>query len=249
MTRALVAEIVNSSLVDGPGHRYVIFLQGCTFNCLTCHNPQTIACQPTVESRWMDIPALHADIARKARFLTGVTISGGEPTRQAAAVHSLFQGLAGDPATSRLTRLVDSNGDADPEVWDMLVASMDGAMIDLKAIDPDVHLALTGRPNDRVLASIRQLAAVDRLAEVRLLIVPGANDDVQQLAATARWLRAVDPIPNVVVQGFRHDGTRSIADVFQEADHDVLSATAATLVDYGVPEDHLVVRTPVTLQR
>jgi pyruvate-formate lyase-activating enzyme len=164
-------------------------------------------------------------------------------------VRELFQLLACDTRTKRLTRLIDSNGDADPEVWDMLAAVMDGAMIDLKALDPDVHLALTGRPNDRVLASIRQLAALDRLAEVRLLIVPGANDDAEQISATARWLRTVGPTPSVIVQGFRHDGTREIADVFAEATADDLSRVAATLVEHGVPDSHVVIRTPIALRR
>jgi pyruvate-formate lyase-activating enzyme len=159
-------------------------------------------------------------------------------------VRELFQLLACASRTKRLSRLVDSNGDADPEVWDMLVAVMDGAMIDLKALDPDVHLALTGRPNDRVLASIRQLAALDRLTEVRLLIVPGANDDEHQIAATARWLRTVDPVPNVVVQGFRHDGTREVADVFAEATADALSRVAASLEENGLPALHVAIRTP-----
>jgi len=244
VTLALVADIVDSSFVDGPGHRFVIFLQGCTFNCLTCHNPQTIACRRTAESRWIDIGELHADIAQKAALLSGVTMSGGEPTRQASVVRELFQLLACDSRTTRLTRLVDSNGDADPEVWDMLATVMDGAMIDLKALDPDVHLALTRRPNDRVLASIRQLAALDRLTEVRLLIVPGANDDEHQIAATARWLCTADPVPNVVVQGFRHDGTREIADVFAEATADDLNRVAVTLEENGVPASHVAIRTP-----
>ena len=113
-------------------------------------------------------------------------------------------------------------------------------MIDLKALDPDVHLALTGRPNGRVLRSIRQLAALDRLAEVRLLIVPGANDNEDQIAATARWLGSIDPTPNVVVQGFRHDGVRDIAHVFAEATPDDLSRVAATLEENGAHGEPII---------
>jgi pyruvate formate lyase activating enzyme len=230
--------------VDGPGNRYVVFLQGCTFNCLTCHNPHTIACQPTGESRWVDIEELHTDIARKARFLSGVTVSGGEATLQWQAVDELFQRLAADPITAQLTRLVDSNGDAEPHVWNVLANWMHGAMIDLKALDPDVHLALTGRPNTRVLASLRQLTRVERLAEVRLLIVPDVNDEPDQLAATARWLGTLDPVPLVIVQGFRHDGTRPIARHFEEATATHLTTAEAILVEYGLPATRVLVRPP-----
>jgi pyruvate formate lyase activating enzyme len=242
VTRALVADVVEASFVDGPGNRYVIFLQGCTFNCVTCHNPHTIACGQTEESRWVDVAELLADIRQKAGFLSGVTVSGGEPTRQAEALHALFQQLADDPATARLTRLVDSNGDAEPHTWELLSTVMDAAMIDLKALDPEVHRALTGRPNDRVLASLRQLSRLDRLAEVRLLIVPGANDDAAQIAATARWLGTLDPAPMVVVQGFRHDGARPFAHRFREAGRDDLRTVAATLVEHGLRAAQVAIR-------
>jgi pyruvate-formate lyase-activating enzyme len=242
VTRALVADVVDASSVDGPGNRYVVFLQGCTFNCLTCHNPQTIACQQTAESRWIDVDDLHADIARKARYLSGVTVSGGEATIQWQAVDELFRRLATSPETAGLTRLVDSNGDADAGVWEVLAISMHGAMIDMKALDPDVHVALTGRANTRVLASLRQLTRLGRLAEVRLLIVPGVNDEREQLVNTARWLATLDPVPPVTVLGFRRDGTRSIARDFEEPSRGELATVAATLVEHGLPAARVTIR-------
>jgi pyruvate formate lyase activating enzyme len=244
VTQALVADLVDASCVDGPGNRFVVFLQGCTFNCLACHNPHTIDPRPSASTRWMDIADLHADIASKAPFLSGVTVSGGEPTVQWAAVHELFERLAADPTTTHLTRLVDSNGDAEPRVWDVLATSMHGAMIDLKALDPDVHHLLTGRSNALVLPAIRQLAAVDRLAEVRLLIVPGVNDTPEQLAATARWLAELDPIPPTVVQGFRHAGTRPVGRCFREATATDLTDVASALVGHGLPARRVRTRVP-----
>lgn len=244
MTHALVADLVDASCVDGPGNRFVVFLQGCTFNCLTCHNPHTIGVRPTVSTRAIDLADLHAEIASKAPFLSGVTVSGGEPTLQWSAVHELFQRLAADPATAGLTRLVDSNGDADPDVWDVLATSMHGAMIDLKALDPDVHYLLTGRSNARVLATIEQLTELDRLAEVRLLIVPDVNDTPEQLAATAAWLTPLEPTPPTVVQGFRHTGTRSVAHRFREATASDLTHAVAALVEHGLPAHRVRVRVP-----
>lgn len=242
MTRALVADVVPASCVDGPGNRYVVFMQGCTFNCLACHNPHTIARDGTGESRWCEVDELFADIASKARFLSGVTVSGGEATLQWKAVHELFGRLADDPATAHLSRLVDSNGDAAPEVWDTLATSMHGAMIDLKALAPDVHVLLTGRTNGRVLAALHQLAQLDRLAEVRLLIVPGVNDSQDQLLRTARWLTTLDRVPPVAVQGFRHEGTRAIARQFREATACDLATAADRLVGGGVPAELVTVR-------
>src|SRR5690606_11369667 len=86
VTRALVADVVDASCVDGPGNRYVVFLQGCTFRCTTCHNPHTIARRATAGARWTTVHELVDDIAARAPFLSGVTVSGGEATLQWEAV-------------------------------------------------------------------------------------------------------------------------------------------------------------------
>lgn len=235
---ALVADVVPSSLVDGPGNRFVVFLQGCTFNCLVCHNPQTIAQRPPERDEpgpsRVEADELVDRIREAAPFLSGVTVSGGEATCQWEFVHDLFRRLAADPVTAGLSRLVDTNGDADARVWDTLATSMDGAMVDLKALDPEVHRLLTGRENDRVLATILKLAALDRLTEVRLLLIPGVNDTPAQLEATAAFLSAIEPVPSVVLQGFRHEGTRPIAKRFTEATTEHLEQAAGLLAEAGL---------------
>lgn len=261
---ALVADVVPSSLVDGPGNRFVVFLQGCTFNCLACHNPQTIAqrvpgrgagadtgSEALIDSS-VDVPSdgpvtMHVDevldrIREAAPFLSGVTVSGGEATCQWEFVDELFRRLAHDPATAGLSRLIDTNGDADHEVWATLATSMDGAMVDLKALDPEVHRLLTGRENARVLAAIVELSSLDRLAEVRLLLIPGVNDTPSQLEATAAFLSALDPVPPVVLLGFRHEGTRPIARRFTEATTQHLERAAALLAEAGL--DTVTIRRP-----
>lgn len=214
---ALVADVIPSSCVDGPGNRYVLFLQGCTFNCLACHNPQTIGRRPTPTTSWRTVDQLLADITAAAPFLSGVTVSGGEATCQWQVIDELFRVLRADPATASLSLLVDSNGDAEQSVWDALATCMDGAMVDLKALDVDTHRFLTGHDNARVLASLIHLDAIDKLTEVRLLLVPGVNDAPEQIDATAEWLLGLRSEPTVVLSGFRHDGTRPVARQFREA--------------------------------
>ncbi len=233
-TRGLVADVIRSSFVDGPGNRYVVFLQGCTFNCLACHNPQTIGQHPTPTTRDMTVDDVVADIVHVAPFISGVTVSGGEATCQWEFVDALFRRLAEHPTTARLTRLIDSNGDAEPEVWVALADSMHGVMVDLKALDPDVHQLLTGRDNDRVLASIRRLDELDRLAEVRLLLIPGFNDGPRLLAATAAFLGELSSSPPIVLLAFRHEGTRPIAEHMPEATADDLHAATRVLVESGI---------------
>lgn len=205
-----VTDIDRGSVIDGPGHRYVLFLQGCQFDCLVCHN----ACTIPVAPRWMvptGVQEVIADVRTVAPFLSGVTVTGGEATLQAPFVHALFTALRQDEGTRHLTAFLDTNGDVDPAVWDLLVPVTDGVMVDLKALDDDIHVVLTGTTNARVLSGITHLAERGVLHEVRLLLVPGLNDGDAVLRRTASWLLGVDPAVRVRVNAFRGAGTRPCA--------------------------------------
>lgn len=206
-----VADTIAFSNVDGPGNRFVVFLQGCNFDCVACHNPQTIPGHAPVEGhhpRHRSVADLLGEIGRAAAFVRGITVSGGEATQQAEFVQELFRAVRADDSLAHLSCLVDSNGACDVEVWNRLAPVMDGAMIDLKCLDPDIHREMTGQPNDRVLASIRHLHGIGRLHEVRLLMLAGVNDDPELLRRSASWLAEVDPAMRVKVIGFRPHGAR-----------------------------------------
>jgi pyruvate-formate lyase-activating enzyme len=220
----LVAGTVPFSAVDGPGNRYVVFLQGCQWDCLVCHNPCSIPRTPPAMAT-TGVEEVVAGIRDAAPFLTGVTVTGGEATLQAGFVRALFEELAADARTARLTRFVDSNGDVDPAVWELLAPVTDGVMLDLKALDDEMHIVLTGSSNAAVLASIADLAGRGLLYEVRLLLVPGLNDADDVLRTTARWLLAVDPDLRVRVNAFRRQGARPCA-------RDLLEPRAADLARY-----------------
>ncbi len=276
-------DVIRFSAVDGPGNRFVVFLQGCNFNCIACHNPYTInecdSCGVCVEpcpemALWFDghhrvvvdddvctkcdiciqvcprdstplsqmirLDNLTRQIDEVSPFISGITVSGGEPTMQADFVTSLFSAIKCDEKLDRLTTFVDSNGHAGRDVWDRLLPVMDGAMIDLKALDPDTHREMTGATNELVLETIRYLAEWDRLYEVRLLMVPGKNDSPETVAATAQWLHDVDPAMRVKLIGFRQHGVRpQFADI-PEADPDHMAALADILRTTGF-DDLLVV--------
>jgi len=249
--RGLITDTIAFSSVDGPGNRFVVFLQGCNFDCIACHNPYTInvcndcgdclatcstgaltygadghvtwneavcdgtdTCIATCEwdatpkARPREIAAVLADIRRAAPFLSGITVSGGEATQQTEFVHALFSAVKADPVLQRLTCFVDSNGAAGRQVWERLAPVMDGAMIDLKCLDPQIHQQMTGQPNDEVLETIRHLHTIGKLYEVRLLLLPGVNDDPGLLRSTADWLAEVDPQMRVKLIGFRPHGVR-----------------------------------------
>jgi pyruvate formate lyase activating enzyme len=230
--RALVAGTISFSNVDGPGNRFVVFLQGCNFDCIACHNPQTIPGNAVLDAHQparLSVDDLIVQIRRAAPFISGITVSGGEATLHADFVHALCSAVKGNPALHRLTCFVDSNGACDGSVWDELEHVVDGVMVDLKCLDPDIHHALTGRSNEQTLASIRHLDALGRLYEVRLLLVAGVNDDPALIERTAHWLAAIDPSMRVKVIGFRRHGTRPHDPPLQEPTPESLGTAAEIL--------------------
>lgn len=232
-TPVRLADVVPFSWVDGPGNRFVVFAQGCPFDCLACHNPETIPPR-NPSGRTATVRELLTQIRLVEPYLAGVTVSGGEATAQWQFVRDFFTAIRADRKLGRLTAYVDTNGHALPRVWDELIPVTDGFMVDLKALDPDVHRRLTGRGNELVLDSIRYLHERDRLAEVRLLLVPGFNDSDDQLCRTADWLADLDRDLRVVVIGFRNHGVRPPWAHLPEAGPDVLERARDALEVAGL---------------
>lgn len=223
-----VADTITFSNVDGPGNRFVIFLQGCNFDCIACHNPQTIPLAGGDHFR-TEVRDLLPRLRRAAPFLSGITVSGGEATLQPDFLVELFSAIRHDAELSRLTCFIDSNGSADEATWRRLAPVTDGTMIDLKCFDPEIHRAMTGQSNQPVLDSIRLLHDLDLLYEVRLLILDGVNDDPDLLGRTAEWLASIDTEMRVKVIGFRQHGARPHTPPLAEPTHDRLTVAAAYL--------------------
>ena len=85
MTALRIAGTIGESIVDGPGIRYVLFTQGCPHGCVGCHNPQT---HDFAGGKEVTVDTLLADITKNP-FVKAVTLSGGEPFCQPAALAQL----------------------------------------------------------------------------------------------------------------------------------------------------------------
>ncbi len=199
----------------------------CLEACPRSANPKT---------RQMSVAEVLALLRRYGPLLTGVTVSGGEATTQLPFVIALFTAIKAAPDLARLTCLLDSNGSLGETGWQRLLPVLDGAMIDLKGWREPVHLALTGRGRERVLASLRWLAAHDRLAEVRLLLVPGRSDFLDATGALEEalttFLLSLGPVP-IRLNSFRHHGVRGEARSWPEAGSADLTVLANALKAKG----------------
>ena len=178
--------VETGAAVDGPGMRFVYFLNGCMFRCLYCHNPDT---WKIGGGRPITLAEAVAEIAPYARFLKragGVTISGGEPMIQARFVGALFRKLK---ARFGLHTALDTQGFLHATVDDAWFDPVDLVMLDIKQIDAAKHKALTGRDVTPSLDCARRLARLGKPMWVRYVLVPGHTDAPEDIAALADFLK------------------------------------------------------------
>lgn len=208
--KGIVNKIIPFSSVDGPGNRTSIFLQGCNFNCIYCHNPETInlcsncglcllscptkaltkdngrvlwdkanccncdscikACNSCSSAKVQSMSAdeVMEEIMNYKPFISGITVSGGECTLQEEFLVELFKRAKKE----NLTCFIDSNGSKDFRKMHELTKLCDKVMLDVKVWDKDTHIKYIQFDNTNVLNNLEYLISIDKLYEVRTVVVP-----------------------------------------------------------------------------
>ena len=182
--------------VDGPGVRFVIFLQGCPMRCQYCHNPDTWKMNAgSVRSA----QSLIREYERNAAFYSkgGITVTGGEALMQIDFLLELFalakeRGIHTCLDTSGITYHPDNT--AHLEKLDRLMELTDLVLLDIKHIDPDGHKDLTGHTNANILAFARHLDKKQIPVWIRHVIVPGITDDPVLLTRLGTFLGSLSNI-------------------------------------------------------
>lgn len=170
MKKACINNIIPFSAVDGVGNRMILFFQGCNFDCLYCHNPETIPFH-SVEGYNEGYVMTAEDILEKVKgqmpFIRGVTISGGECTANFDFLLETVKRLKEE----NIHILIDTNGFVSEEKIERLAPFVDGFMLDIKAIDPAEHQILTGVTNELVLKAFDKMFELNKLVEVRTVVL------------------------------------------------------------------------------
>ena len=188
---ARIHSVETFGTVDGPGIRYVVFMQGCNFRCRYCHNPDTWNCnQGTIQS----IDDLIEDILKYKRYIQGVTLSGGEPLLQIEFVTELFSRLK----ENGLDTCIDTSGQTfkndDEKVKnniDKMLDVCDYILLDIKHIYEDKHRWLTGSSNKEVLDFARYVNSKGKKLWLRYVLLPDFNDDEESLS---KWKAFADTL-------------------------------------------------------
>ena len=186
---------------DGPGIRFVIFLQGCRMRCQFCHNPDTWDVNGGM------LKSADALIQQALRYRPywktngGITVSGGEPLLQMEFLIELFQ-LAKQHG---IHTIIDTAGQ--PFVNDasflnrfqMLCEYTDLFLLDIKHIDPLIHQELTKQDNQNILAMARYLSEIQKPVWIRHVLLANSNSDDHHLLALRAFLDTLHNIERVEV--------------------------------------------------
>jgi len=171
--------------VDGPGIRYVLFLQGCPLRCLFCHNPDS-QCGPGQDTLTVDEAV--AEIVRYKSFIKsgGVTFSGGEPLSQAAFVCEVSRRLR---EQGFHVAIDTSGGEAPTGVVQAAIDEADMLLLDIKAANDATALALTGQNMVNTFATLDYCQAAGKPVWIRHVLLRGYTLEAEKLMALAEKLK------------------------------------------------------------
>ena len=199
--------------VDGPGVRFVVFMQGCPMRCKYCHNPDTweIGAGERVSAE-----KIIADYTKNKAFYArgGLTVTGGEPLLQVDFLLELFK-MAKE---NEIHTCIDTSGitykEGVSEYNEKLLRLLeytDLVMLDIKHIDPAHHKELTGQDNSGILAFAKLLSEKNIPFWVRHVVVPGITDDPVHLRKLGNFLgtlssiKALDVLPYHTMGKMKYD--------------------------------------------
>lgn len=177
--------------VDGPGVRFVVFMQGCPLRCKCCHNPDTWDFQGGTEYSPQQVAERVARYRNYFGAEGGITVSGGEPLMQSAFVARLLEELK----KRGIHTAVDTSLYCDRKDLDAVLPYTDLFLPDLKAYDEQVHIAATGVSNKPILEAFRYLDDAGAEMEIRIPFVPEYNGD--QILPMARFIAGLHHVNGV----------------------------------------------------
>jgi pyruvate formate lyase activating enzyme len=132
----------------------------------------------------------------------GVTFSGGEPLSQADFLNSILDYCR----EKEIHTTVDTCGFAPTDVLEGIARKTDLFLYDLKVIDEKRHQAFTGESNRLILENLKRLAAMGKKTIVRLPVVPGVNDDEENIHETAKFLRSLKAVSDISLLPYHNLG-------------------------------------------
>ncbi len=191
--------------VDGPGIRYIVFMQGCKMRCLYCHNPDSWSLQ---EGKQRTVDEMFTEIIKSKRYMDaskgGLTVSGGEPLLQAEFVIELFK----KTKAAGVHNCLDTNGfiDEDSPLLEELFDNVDLVMLDIKHLDDILHKKLTGRSIRKPKHFAEKLKQHGIRTWFRQVVVPNWHDNTDYMKQLIEYAKNFDNLEYIELLPFHKLG-------------------------------------------
>ena len=180
--------------VDGPGIRYVIFLQGCHLRCKYCHNRDTWDMNGGFYS---SLDEIINKIDNYKNYITpngGVTVTGGEPLLQVHFLIELFKRLK----EKNIHTCIDTSGMVDiTDDIKLLLSYTNLVLLDIKHIDPAKCKELVGFSNEKEINFAKYLSENGIDMWIRQVLIPGYTDDENDLKKLRNFINCLDTVKKV----------------------------------------------------
>ena len=189
---------------DGPGVRFIVFVQGCHMRCRYCHNPDTWS----MEGDDTTVEMTPDEVLKKAyRYKSywknegGITVSGGEPLLQIDFLLELFRQAKADGVSTCIDTAGNPFTREEPffSKFNQLMDVCDLVLADIKHIDPKKHKDLTGRDNANILDCLRYMSEVGEPMWIRHVLVPEITDVDEYLYRTREFIAQLKTVERVEV--------------------------------------------------
>jgi len=186
---------------DGPGVRYVVFLQGCRMRCKYCHNPETWSLGGGEEATAKEVLTKALRYKNYWKNKGGITVSGGEALLQIEFVTELFK----EAKKAGVNTALDTSGNPftmdEPFIskFDELMEVTDLFILDIKHIDAAKHKEITGWTNENILAMAEYLSEKGKDMWIRHVLVPGLTDDENDLKKLGEYVSTLKTVKKLEV--------------------------------------------------
>ena len=192
---AKVHSIESFGTVDGPGIRFVLFLQGCNLQCKYCHNRDTWDMNG---GEYKSLDEIFEKIKKYKNYIIpsggGITVTGGEPLLQVKFLIELFKKVKQEG----ITTCIDTSGmiNVTQDIKELLQYT-DLVLLDIKHIDDEKCKQLVGTSNKKELEFAKYLSENNIKMWIRQVIVPGYTDDEKDLIKLKEFLKTLKTVEKV----------------------------------------------------
>lgn len=191
---AKVHSIESFGTVDGPGIRFVLFLQGCSLRCKYCHNRDTWDING---GEYKSLDEIYDKVIRYKNYIYkdgGVTVTGGEPLLQYQFLIQFFKKLK----KQKIHTCIDTSGMVDiTDEMKKLIELTDLFLVDIKHINAEKCKDLVGCSNEKELAFAKYLSDNNKHMWIRQVLIPGVTDNEQDLTQLKDFINSLKTVDKV----------------------------------------------------